>query len=190
MTTIVITPGDEETVIKIAHEDNTRSNTVSKEIPAASSDVKKVMEVFKSTIDEGMSPSIRQIRTMLACGQPRAQKVQKFLVDTFNVQFKQDNGSSASDDLTDYGNRRTAVYRLYNEDAILLYVGYTYDTDQRWKDHTRKQWWWDQVDEMQTLLHWYANVADAAAVEALAILTECPKYNVTNPLMAFFKKNK
>ncbi len=43
------------------------------------------------------------------------------------------------------GPRETAVYRLYDADETLLYVGITYDTKTRFADHKVNKEWWPDV---------------------------------------------
>lgn len=71
--------------------------------------------------------------------------------------------------------RPTALYRLYDADGALLYVGITCDLDQRWKAHARKPWW-PQVADKQ--VQWYDNRAQAGKAEVHAIVTEEPRHNI------------
>lgn len=40
---------------------------------------------------------------------------------------------------------RTYLYRLFDRQGALLYVGITGDLGQRWKKHMREKHWWGQV---------------------------------------------
>jgi hypothetical protein len=41
----------------------------------------------------------------------------------------------------------TSVYRLYDADRRLLYVGVAYDPAARWKQHRSRRWWKDVVEK-------------------------------------------
>lgn len=73
-----------------------------------------------------------------------------------------------------YPDRWTAVYRLYDANDRLLYVGIGYDYLARWKSHAKKDWW-PQVARKDVI--WYDNRLTAAWEETKAILTEDPVHN-------------
>lgn len=71
--------------------------------------------------------------------------------------------------------RRTAVYRLYDRNQRLLYVGIAHDTKKRWRQHARDKDWWKQV-------HWYTAAwhnsrLGAAIEEYCAFRYENPIHN-------------
>lgn len=70
----------------------------------------------------------------------------------------------------------TALYRFFNADGALLYIGITHDIDQRWRDHARKAWWPDVVEKT---VDWHETRTLALAAELVAIKSEAPRYNVT-----------
>ncbi|MFF3931970.1 GIY-YIG nuclease family protein [Streptomyces hirsutus] len=72
--------------------------------------------------------------------------------------------------------RRTALYRLYNETGVLLYVGISCNLTERWKDHREEKPWWPQVAEKR--VQWYDRRAEAESVEVHAIVTEDPLHNI------------
>jgi transcriptional regulator with XRE-family HTH domain/predicted GIY-YIG superfamily endonuclease len=74
---------------------------------------------------------------------------------------------------------RTALYRIYGDDELLLYVGIAKDFGKRWKQHAARQPWWDQV-KRQTVV-WYDTREEALTEEALAIQAGQPKYNLWYP---------
>ncbi|QGZ53336.1 hypothetical protein GPZ77_34465 (plasmid) [Streptomyces sp. QHH-9511] len=80
---------------------------------------------------------------------------------------------------TDNGARapetRAAVYRFWDADDRLLYLGMTHDIDERWKTHERLQPWW--LDVVKRNVTWYETRSEAAAVEKAALLAEDPKYD-------------
>ena len=59
-----------------------------------------------------------------------------------------------------------AVYRLFDEHGILLYVGASYDPGARIKRHMAKSWGW-QIEK--TTVAWYADRPTAFRIEADAI---------------------
>lgn len=71
---------------------------------------------------------------------------------------------------------RTALYRFFDADDELLYVGITYDPATRWKQHQSKAPWWRDVT-MRTV-EWYDDRPAAEAAERKAVQTEGPRYNV------------
>lgn len=71
---------------------------------------------------------------------------------------------------------RTAVYRLFDADGALLYVGMSRDPERRFKDHRREKDWWEEVDGIS--IEWFASRYKASLAEAHAIGTEGPLYNV------------
>lgn len=68
-----------------------------------------------------------------------------------------------------------AVYRLYDADGTLLYIGLTSNPDSRWKDHRKEMLWWREVIAKQ--LVWYETRRQAAEVERAAIRSEGARYN-------------
>jgi prevent-host-death family protein len=74
--------------------------------------------------------------------------------------------------------RETAVYRLYDDSAALLYVGITYDTTTRFADHkVNKDWWTDVVTRE---VRWLPDRDAAWAEEQRVIREEHPRYNVAS----------
>lgn len=72
------------------------------------------------------------------------------------------------------------VYRCYDHNDRLIYVGVTKNVPQRMTLHRNRQsdsrWWQDQVAEVS--VKEYGNRRDAEAMEEEAILTENPRWNV------------
>jgi len=68
------------------------------------------------------------------------------------------------------------LYRLRDNDGVLLYVGITSWPDQRRVQH-QADWWWDQVDEME---HEYVanDKCSAEFCKRLVIQSELPHYNI------------
>ncbi|WP_329616440.1 GIY-YIG nuclease family protein [Streptomyces brevispora] len=71
---------------------------------------------------------------------------------------------------------RTALYRLYDADGSLLYVGVTRDPKRRFRDHRGKKRWWGEVSSHS--IEWVDIESHALQMEVQAIVMESPKYNV------------
>ena len=69
----------------------------------------------------------------------------------------------------------TCVYRIYDADDALLYVGITNNLTTRWSGHKSNPWW--RVEGNRYDVRWYPTRAVAAMEEKHAIMTEDPKYN-------------
>lgn len=70
---------------------------------------------------------------------------------------------------------RTALYRFYNADEALLYVGVTNDPVRRWDQHADAKEWWPQV--ARKTIEWFEGRAEALAAERTAIRSENPIHN-------------
>jgi len=68
------------------------------------------------------------------------------------------------------------VYRLYNDDGYLVYVGISADTRLRFQQHRRKSAFWQQVTYATVISYDSRWVAEA--VEAYAIANEGPIFNI------------
>lgn len=73
---------------------------------------------------------------------------------------------------------RTALYRFFNADDLLLYVGITENVEQRWTTHAAQKSWWPEV--ANKTVEWCADRTEALAREKRAIVAECPLYNVVH----------
>lgn len=69
-----------------------------------------------------------------------------------------------------------SVYRFYDADGALLYVGLTWNVGERIKGHRHAQPWWDEVRDIRVEPH--PNSAAAHKAEAAAIRTENPRHNI------------
>lgn len=76
----------------------------------------------------------------------------------------------------DDGTRPCAVYRLFNADGRLLYVGMCFNVASRMTTHKKRAAWWGEVAG-EPQVTWMANRASADAAETIAINLEDPKYN-------------
>jgi len=68
------------------------------------------------------------------------------------------------------------LYRIYDIDGQLLYVGITIDRDRRMWQHSITQPWWDEVEHI--FFDKYDTRREAAKAEEKAIRSERPTYNV------------
>ncbi|MEU2453951.1 hypothetical protein ABZ605_28210 [Streptomyces sp. NPDC012765] len=72
----------------------------------------------------------------------------------------------------------TAVYRLWNADGELLYIGISHNPPGRYVQHERDKPWWPAVHRRQE--SWYDTRQEAEAAERAAIGSELPAYNATD----------
>lgn len=73
---------------------------------------------------------------------------------------------------------RTALYRHYDKDGVLLYVGISMRVMERLSQHTQdtnRSYWFDQI-AIQTI-EWFETRAEAIEAERWAIINEKPLYN-------------
>lgn len=69
------------------------------------------------------------------------------------------------------------LYRLYNADGDLLYIGITLNPFKRISEHKRTKEWFDEVANIR--LERFPTLAAVAAAEIEAIRTEKPRENIT-----------
>src|SRR4051812_32846528 len=72
--------------------------------------------------------------------------------------------------------RRFYVYRAYDKNAVLLYVGMTCDPDNRWRNHKRDSGWAQYADRFWMVGPF--NRPEAAALEKEVIASEHPLWNI------------
>lgn len=70
---------------------------------------------------------------------------------------------------------RTAVYWLYGERDVLLYVGIARDPRARWRQHAASKAWWGDV--VTRTVEWFPTLAEAREVETGAIREALPLHN-------------
>jgi predicted GIY-YIG superfamily endonuclease len=73
---------------------------------------------------------------------------------------------------------RTAVYRLYDSEGQLLYIGISNNPPVRWSAHARERRWWKDVTYKAVV--WYPTRREAEAVEEEAVPAEKPLYNIAH----------
>jgi predicted GIY-YIG superfamily endonuclease len=82
------------------------------------------------------------------------------------------------------GTERTALYRLYDAQERLLYIGIAKNPTRRWWQHARDQadsWW---PDVARKAVEWFDTRVLAEAAEVEAIKREGPPYN-TKDVVSF-----
>lgn len=73
-------------------------------------------------------------------------------------------------------SRKTALYRVFDADGALLYVGVGYDPDVRLRQHAATKAWWPEAS--RHAVTWLESRIAALRAEADAIRTEDPAYNI------------
>lgn len=73
----------------------------------------------------------------------------------------------------------TALYRLYNAEDVLLYVGVANRIEERLGSHSGTKLWWAEV--VRTEVEWFGSRDAAEKAEAVAINSESPLYNIFVP---------
>jgi PHD/YefM family antitoxin component YafN of YafNO toxin-antitoxin module len=74
-------------------------------------------------------------------------------------------------------DKRTALYRLYDADGVLLYIGISHDPETRFGQHSKLKEWWPLVARRE--VQWFDDLPSAATAEAEAIRGEDPEHNGT-----------
>lgn len=81
---------------------------------------------------------------------------------------------------------RTALYRLYDNNGELLYVGITNKPNHRFGQHRRTKPWWPRVARKE--LKWFSTTEDASKAEKKAITEEEPRYNLSANALKITRK--
>lgn len=76
-------------------------------------------------------------------------------------------------------SEETALYRIWGEADLLLYIGISNDFGRRWTEHAKKQPWWGEKRRL-AVDEWYASRPEAETAETAAIKAEGPKYNIVH----------
>lgn len=71
---------------------------------------------------------------------------------------------------------RTALYRFYDAEDNLLYLGISYDPDGRWEAHKYWSKTWERL-AVRRALEWFDTRTEALTAETAAIRAERPKFN-------------
>jgi predicted GIY-YIG superfamily endonuclease len=73
----------------------------------------------------------------------------------------------------------SALYRCYDADGELLYVGITSNPRVRMNSHRAHAQWWESC--VRRTMEWYPSRPEALAAERKAISDENPRHNVVRP---------
>jgi predicted GIY-YIG superfamily endonuclease len=76
----------------------------------------------------------------------------------------------------------TALYRLYDAEGVLLYIGISGDLKARFARHAARKPWWPQV--ARKTVEWHLTRTGAAKTEDAAIKAERPKHNIAGVFLA------
>lgn len=71
--------------------------------------------------------------------------------------------------------QRTALYRMFDKDDHLLYVGISFDPRMRSRQHAKQSKWWHLVTLRE--IEWFPSREEAATAERAAIRDETPRFN-------------
>lgn len=74
---------------------------------------------------------------------------------------------------------RTALYRLFDGQDRLLYIGIASNPERRWAEHKNDKTWWPQVK--RRTVEWHPSRLVAMTAEARAIKSEQPAHNIVIP---------
>lgn len=69
----------------------------------------------------------------------------------------------------------TALYRVFGDADLLLYIGISNSYMRRWYQHSLDKDWWTEA--RRATLEWFPDERTALAAEKAAIKAEHPKYN-------------
>jgi predicted GIY-YIG superfamily endonuclease len=68
------------------------------------------------------------------------------------------------------------LYRFYNDESELLYVGLSINPGKRFERHKTEKPWWDDIAHID--LEHFDNLDELRAAERTAIQTERPEHNI------------
>lgn len=72
-------------------------------------------------------------------------------------------------------NKKTGVYKMYDNNHNLLYVGMTVSLLSRMSDHIKQKEWFTEVEDIS--ITWYSTRFEAEVAEKTSIRWDDPKYN-------------
>lgn len=86
-------------------------------------------------------------------------------------------------------NTHTCLYRAFNNEGVLLYIGISGDWAKRWRQHLTDHPWYYEVAHLE--VKWFASRREAQVAEALALFTEYPLHNgAGTPADAIWKEQR
>jgi hypothetical protein len=74
---------------------------------------------------------------------------------------------------------KTALYRHFDAQGVLLYVGISLSAVHRLEQHKRSAGWFGEIARVD--VEWHETRAEALTAEAIAIAKEEPSWNVARP---------
>ncbi|MCL8016877.1 GIY-YIG nuclease family protein [Streptomyces sp. AS02] len=77
--------------------------------------------------------------------------------------------------MSNHEEQRTALYRLYDADDVLLYLGITWNPDWRWGRHKTTKHWAHLVT--RRTIQWFPDRSSALAAEKTATAVEKPLHD-------------
>lgn len=77
--------------------------------------------------------------------------------------------------MSHHDTKHTALYRLYDANDVLLYLGITWNPDWRWGRHQTTKHWAHLVN--RRTIEWFPNRASALAAEKAATAVEKPLHD-------------
>jgi hypothetical protein len=120
---------------------------------------------------DGLTPQCKTCNTL------RVQQWRDENRDKLNESVRRRN-RAMMDNLPETKQRQQTLYRLFDEDDRLLYVGITWNVRNRFYAHKADKVWWDDVVRHE--LEEYPDRDSVLKAEMLAIKTELPIYNVVH----------
>lgn len=77
-----------------------------------------------------------------------------------------------------HADKRTYVYRLFDDAGRLIYIGSTMEPEGRVEHHRKNMWWGPQIKRMSFKV--YPDRQSGIEAEAHAIRTENPRWNINH----------
>lgn len=71
-----------------------------------------------------------------------------------------------------------ALYRLFGDGDVLLYIGISKTFGYRWHQHAQEKIWWPEVRRQE--IAWFPSKEEALDAEGAAIRAECPHHNIVH----------
>ena len=84
---------------------------------------------------------------------------------------------SLNPNYNNHKQERHYVYRIFDKDGRLIYVGCSHNPEKRLNQHRRTMWWAHQIHRIKLTVH--PNKAAGHLAERTAINAEQPRWNLT-----------
>lgn len=137
----------------------------------------------KAHYDAGLRRAPREYAAGTRCPSCRASRASRLADERARRQADDDARRAERRAFYAGPGRRAFVYRLFDAEGTLLYVGKTYRPEVRFyggpTSHSATKEWWPEVARI--VVKTYRSDVDALAAEAWAIKRERPSYNVAHP---------